>query len=96
MNNKNNKTKLEEIQKHIDSIKDPIDQASAIRSVLIALELGSDKEENIVVVLIHGIRTHAEWQEKIKQEFHGESNIKVIPLGYDYLDIIERQLSCLV
>src|SRR5450830_111101 len=85
----NKEAKFAEIQENLAKITNPEDQARAIRSVLIALEIGKDRPEKLAVVLIHGIRTHAEWQEKIKQEFHADENIKVIPLGYDYLDLIK-------
>jgi hypothetical protein len=39
-----------------------------------------------LVVLVHGIRTHAEWQETVVKELQNE-HTKVIPIKYDFLDI---------
>lgn len=41
-----------------------------------------------IIVLLHGIRTRALWQEVLREEFerHGHT---VIPLGYDYFDVFK-------
>ncbi|WP_442776344.1 hypothetical protein [Sphaerotilus montanus] len=41
----------------------------------------------IVVALVHGIRTSANWQEKVRESFCGENNVKVYPIGYGYFDV---------
>ena len=40
-----------------------------------------------VVLLIHGIRTHATWQEMVADNLE-EPDITVIPLRYGYLDVL--------
>ncbi len=39
-----------------------------------------------IVVLIHGIRTYAEWQELLKSQLDDYSDIKTYPIGYGYFD----------
>jgi len=43
---------------------------------------------NHYVILIHGIRTHAEYQTKLASELEQISNIKAVSLGYEFLDVI--------
>lgn len=45
-------------------------------------------QPRIVVALIHGIRTNADWQEKAREALAAEKNVFVFPLGYGYLDVI--------
>ena len=44
--------------------------------------------ESHVVLLIHGIRTRAEWQTSVKTALEDEGLTAAIPLGYDYLDLL--------
>ena len=49
----------------------------------------SDEPEasvHTVVVLLHGIRTHAVWQERIAVLLKDKDGVEVIPVGYDYFD----------
>lgn len=46
------------------------------------------KPSEDIVVLIHGIRTNAPWQEKFSAKLEGLHNIKAIPIGYGYLDAL--------
>lgn len=46
----------------------------------------SDRTE--VVVLIHGIRTHAPWAEMVKRVFSVSTSIHAIPIGYGYFDVV--------
>ncbi len=39
-----------------------------------------------IVVLIHGIRTNAPWQEKFAAKLEGLPNVKAFPIGYGYFD----------
>jgi pimeloyl-ACP methyl ester carboxylesterase len=80
--------RLEEISSYLDAIKKPKDREMAIRATLIALEMGKEVQEKTIVVLIHGIRTFAEWQDKVKNEFSQDLNITVIAIGYDYFDLL--------
>jgi hypothetical protein len=40
-----------------------------------------------LVILVHGIRTHAEWQGRIRHLFEVDNQIIVEPLGYGYFDV---------
>src|SRR6266446_2881222 len=45
-----------------------------------------------VILLIHGIRTQAEWQGLVQQALQKQGSapgddIKVVPLGYEYFDV---------
>lgn len=46
-----------------------------------------------VVILIHGIRTHAVWQELIKTKLDNQTTLRVYPVGYDYYDIFNFLLT---
>ncbi len=80
--------KLEEISSYLDAIKKPKDREMAVRATLIALEMGKEAQEKTIVVLIHGIRTFAEWQDKVKNEFSQDLHISVVAIGYDYFDLL--------
>lgn len=41
-----------------------------------------------IVILIHGIRTHAPWYEKVRSIIQSRSSISVLNAGYDYFDAI--------
>ena len=45
------------------------------------------KDEDQIVVLVHGIRTHAEWQSMLKREF-SQVGITVALTNYGYFDLI--------
>lgn len=85
----NSSERLRYIQSQLSRITDKDERECAEQLFFIAYALGADStptEE--IVVLIHGIRTRAEWQDMVKIELEKNSNIKVYPIGYDFLDII--------
>jgi hypothetical protein len=41
-----------------------------------------------VVLLIHGIRTHAEWQEMVREALQSSGKTTVIPIKYGFFDVI--------
>ncbi len=41
-----------------------------------------------IVLLIHGIRTTAPWQEMLAEELNAIPGVKAIPLGFEYLDVV--------
>ena len=49
-------------------------------------EVRTSKEVEQVVILVHGIRTHAEWQSTLKKEF-SRVGIPVAPTNYGYFDV---------
>jgi pimeloyl-ACP methyl ester carboxylesterase len=53
--------------------------------------ISSDSEEmgtDHAVMLIHGIRTQAEWQQRVATAIEDNSKIKVIPTRYEFLDVV--------
>jgi hypothetical protein len=42
-----------------------------------------------VLLLIHGIRTHADWFETVTRIFASESSCEVVPIRYKYFDLIK-------
>lgn len=38
------------------------------------------------MILVHGIRTRAEWQTRIRNLFEADGTTKVVPIGYGYFD----------
>lgn len=50
--------------------------------------LSVQQDRSIVVALIHGIRTTAAWQEKVRSLFLKEQGLIVAPIGYGYFDVI--------
>jgi hypothetical protein len=41
-----------------------------------------------MVMLVHGIRTRADWQEEVKVALEESSQIRVFPLKYGYFDVV--------
>jgi len=50
-------------------------------------QLAVAAERLIVVALIHGIRTAANWQEKAREALAVEGKVVVAPVGYGYQDV---------
>lgn len=46
------------------------------------------QSRGIVVALVHGIRTTAEWQERVRSSLLEETGVVVSPIGYGFLDLI--------
>lgn len=42
-----------------------------------------------IIILIHGIRTKAEWQYRISKTLAKENEIEVVSIGYGYLDVFQ-------
>jgi pimeloyl-ACP methyl ester carboxylesterase len=45
-------------------------------------------QETNVIVLVHGIRTTAEWQELVSDVMERVSSTLVVPVGYGYFDVL--------
>lgn len=53
------------------------------------MPFGSENlDTNHAVMLIHGIRTQAEWQQRVATAIEDNSEIKVIPTRYEFLDVV--------
>lgn len=55
---------------------------------LVFKESDSNSEPEHIVILIHGIRTHAPWYEKVRSIIQNRSFISVRNAGYGYFDAI--------
>ena len=80
--------KLEHNKLRISSTSDP-DERSLIETLyeLLLTNFQLDCEEETVVILIHGIRTYAIWQNALKKKIESSLSFKVIPLDYGYWDV---------
>lgn len=58
-----------------------------LTALLGVFDFQAPPSEKHLVVLVHGIRTHAVWQEAVKQMFDG-TGVTVIPIGYGFLDVV--------
>lgn len=47
----------------------------------------AEKPKQEIIVLVHGIRTHAEWQERLRDILERRS-IKSVPIGYGFFDVL--------
>lgn len=54
---------------------------------LIALVRARKKRLRRLVILVHGIRTQAEWQGPIRHLFESDGHTTVEPAGYEYFDV---------
>ncbi|MYM85726.1 hypothetical protein GTP91_00875 [Rugamonas sp. FT82W] len=79
--------RLNFVKSEIRKIGDPREREIAETCVLAGMSLAKSAPEKIVV-LIHGIRTHAEWQERLAEQLNNVNNIRVYPVGYGYLDVL--------
>ncbi len=52
------------------------------------LDLAATATKLTVVALLHGIRTSAGWQEKARSALEVRNSVKVVPIGYRYMDVV--------
>lgn len=64
----------------------PADRVAATALVGL-MNFSPHQSNNQILVLIHGIRTAAEWQEAVRSMFDG-TNVIVFPIGYEYFDVL--------
>lgn len=76
--------KLTFIKSKISSIAEESDRQLAETCFLLGRTLSAPK---LVVVLIHGIRTCATWQELIRNRLNRCNSVKTYPIGYEYFDV---------
>ncbi|MCZ4331112.1 hypothetical protein [Castellaniella denitrificans] len=78
---------LADVQAHLAALSSDRERQIAEHAFLLGLEIGkSAGDGGDVVVLIHGIRTHAEWQERLRDRLV-ELGIDAVPIGYGYMDV---------
>lgn len=74
------------VKETIGQITDPDERALAECMFILGQSVPSTQLK--VIVLVHGIRTHAVWQERLAEKLTSESNVEVYPIGYGYLDVV--------
>ncbi len=62
-----------------ESIADPIPAGGRKKE--------SASEKHRLVILVHGIRTRAEWESRIRYLLEQNAKIEVVPIGYGYFDV---------
>jgi pimeloyl-ACP methyl ester carboxylesterase len=78
---------LSYLHERLQEIEDGEERKIAETLIGFGLEIGMSVLSSAqVIVLIHGIRTQATWQEKIRQELEKLEGVRVYPIGYGYLD----------
>ncbi len=74
---------LQIIQAYLRTVDDPRQKKFVETLLLTSRELGREFEKKRLVVLLHGIRSTAIWQERIRSRLKIEApNLEVIPMGY--------------
>ncbi|MCG8036147.1 MAG: hypothetical protein JAZ19_03845 [Candidatus Thiodiazotropha taylori] len=77
------------IKRRLGEIEDTEQRNTAEILISIGIEVGFKSQPNEeVIVLIHGIRTFAEWFDLIKNEIESNSNASVYFIKYGYLDVV--------
>ena len=78
---------LEHIQKKLNLITDKKLRNDIETAILIGYEVGKDSEkEEQIIILLHGIRTHAVWYDTLKYLLELDGYTKVFPVKYGYFD----------
>lgn len=79
-------SKLSVFQGFLCGITDPTERQQLETLYWISKSLHPSNPSQDIVVLIHGIRTNAPWQEKFAAKLEELPNIKAVPIGYGYFD----------
>lgn len=77
------------IQQYIRQIHDPEQRAVAESMFLLGQAHPIAQPKKNIVVLIHGIMTHAVWQERLAEKLKTEANIDAFPIGYVFFDVVK-------
>lgn len=80
--------RLSVLQAALAGIPDPEERELFETAFMLGLSAGQGAKPSDIVLLIHGIRTHATWQDRLAHQIAEESDLKVIPIGYGYLDVM--------
>ncbi|WP_241074821.1 hypothetical protein [Achromobacter insuavis] len=78
---------LDALQSLLASIADPKSRAAAELAYFLGRNAHLAAPKDQIVMLVHGIRTHAEWQERLRDKL-AAVNIKAQPIGYGIFDAI--------
>lgn len=75
------------IVQYLSEFDDPSERDEA-DSFLIAFPFGEDDLAETVIVLIHGIDTAGEWQDRVAAQLSEEHQVHAYPIGYGVVDYI--------
>ncbi len=71
----------------ITGISDP--EERAIAELMFCLgSRSSTRNKKHIVILVHGIRTHAVWQERLAATLVAAADVEVYPIGYGFFDVL--------
>jgi len=88
-----NKEKIAILKGALSAIDDPKEK-ERVEILLLDVLINSDLASEKILILIHGIRTHAVWQDKIKNEFKDDPDVIPYPIGYgDFFHIISFAMA---
>ncbi|MFW2470346.1 esterase/lipase family protein [Burkholderia pseudomallei] len=80
--------RLAYIQAKLGEIGDTDERALVEAGVLLGMNAGAIAPREHVVVLVHGIRTYAEWQERLAAHLTEAGFEHVYPIGYGFFDAL--------
>lgn len=78
---------LQDYKLFLSSIEDPVEREIAETAFSFGHAVGAPARQQ-VIVLLHGIRTEAIWQEVLAEEFRDHWNLETFPIGYGVLDVL--------
>ncbi|QNB10309.1 alpha/beta hydrolase [Paraburkholderia tropica] len=76
------------IQAKLAEIPDEEERSLIEAGVLLGMHAGTSAPREHVVVLVHGIRTYAEWQERLAAHLTEAGFQHVYPIGYGFFDAL--------
>lgn len=88
LQNKTAGERLAFIQNEIAKIEDPEQRELAETALLLGMHVGIPERRDHVIVLVHGIRTYAEWQERLAGVLADKGYELVYPIGYGFFDVL--------
>ena len=78
------------IQKFISDISDLEERKYAETLIMVGRQFKPEKKKKHITVLIHGIRTHASWQERLARRLGTLApEVEVSPVGYDWFPALQ-------
>lgn len=82
--------RLQHIQQRLSVIED-LEKRKEIENIFLFLQSSGMLNTNVrpvLVAMIHGIRTRAEWHDNLKELIELQSDAIVKPINYDYFDAV--------
>lgn len=75
-----------ELKRLLGEVEDKQDRAKVEAYYI---QFVDNEPQTQIVVLLHGIRTRAEWQDQVSQKLESIPNTKVLSLGYGFFDLFK-------